>query len=312
MSYNQDPTGKRSNRLSPDQLAQEVAKLLKKDTPGTGRRLPRFDVVSVSRIVLALGIVFVGLGTAFAVSLVGRLGDYETTGSVLSETPVFGCPGEPESGALFIGETVRVIGLSDDGDFYALRDERGPGDVAYADAAVIGAVEAPDRLTARSCEPRSAAQVLAAATSADATTSVPSTVSTTTTIAPGTTIDSSTTTVPPGRPPRRGTSGPGTNTTTTVPAGPGSPSTTGPSPSPTTSLPGATSSTTGHGSTTTTRAGTTTTSTTTTTSITTTTSTTTTTTPTTTTEPPSTTTTTTEPSTTTTETPTTTTSPTLP
>ena len=307
MSYNPDP-GKRSKRLSPDELAQEVAELLKKDTPGPSRRrLPRFDIVNVSRIVLALGVIFLGLGTAFAVSWVGRLSGYEATGTVMAQTPVFGCPEEPDVGALFTGETVRIIGRSDDAGFYALRDERGPEDVVYADVAAIGAVEDPERLPGRSCQPRDPAQVLAAATSTAETALISSTVPTATSGSGASTPTTTTPAVFAGQPPRRGASGPGTTTTITFPAGPGSPSTTSPPHSSTTSLPGTPSSTTGTaGTTTTTRASTTTTSTSTTSTLWSSTTTTTTTT-----EPP-TTTTTTEPSTTTTEPPTTTTSATLP
>jgi hypothetical protein len=292
MSVNPGPPGKGRKRLSPDELAQEVASLLKKDDSGHGVRRRHIDIVTISRILMALAVVLLGVGVAVAVPWIGGLAGYESPGTVIEGVPVMGCPGERAIGELFRGETVQVVGRSDDGLFYALRDERGPGDVVYAESRAIGAVEEPSRLPIRSCKQRDDVEVLAAATmigpgdppptSTAAPTTEGAIVTTTTSTTPGVTM---------GRPPRRGTTSPGTPTTTsppttaapgttgpTSPPPPGSPTTTGP--------PGTTSST----STTTTTMSSTTTTTTDPTTTTTEATTTTTEAPTTTTEPPTTTT----------------------
>ncbi|MGH8870756.1 MAG: hypothetical protein ACRDWS_02130 [Acidimicrobiia bacterium] len=257
MSVNQEPPGKRSRRISPDEFAREVAKGLKAGSSGRGehRRSPRFDVVTVSRLIMGLGLVLLGLGAMFAVIWIGRLASYETVGSVIDETPVFGCPGETEIGALFSGETVQVVGRTGNRAYYAVRDGRGPGNVVYADAAAIAGVEDAERLPVRSCEPRDLYEILAAETSLmtlepGTSTTVPA--PTTTTPGESTSTEAS----PSLPPPRRGPSGPGTPTTTapptTMPGGPGSSSsTTAPNPTTTSTTSSTTSSSTASTTTTT-------------------------------------------------------------
>ncbi len=304
MDVNPDPSGKGQKRLSPDELAQEVATLLKKDGPRHAEQR-RFDIVSISRILIVVAVVLLGFGVAVAVPWIGGLAGYETPGTVNEGVAVMGCPGEAEIGHLIEGETVQVVGRTDDGRFYAVRDERGPGDVVYADSRAIDDVEEPSRLPIRSCEPRDEAEVLAAATTIGTDTTPTTVPSSTIPAAPVVTATTTATTpagVPNGRPSRRATSSPGTPATTTTTTAPGgsSPSTTAPPPSSTTSRPHPTTTTTrppGTSTTTTTPATTTTTAPTTTTTEATTT----------TTEPP--TTTTTDATTTTTEETTTTTGP---
>jgi len=302
MSVNPGPPGRGARRRSPEEFAQEVAGLLKKDGSGHPERRNRIDIVTVSRIVMALVVVVFGVGVAVAVPWIGGLAGYETPGMVTGGGPVVGCPGEIEIGEVFKGETVQVVGRSGDGRYYVLRDERGPGDVVYADARAVTDVDDADRLPTKSCEPRDDAAVLAAATTVGPGEPIAPVTTTPTTTIPG---DTTTTTAPvvvpderARRPPRRGTASPGAPPTTTTPpsiapVGPG-PSTTRPAPSTTTTrTPGASpTTTTTRPTTTTTRPPTT--------SSSTTTSTTTTTQPTTTTTEV-TTTTTTEPTTTTTE-----------
>ena len=234
MSVNPGPAGEGARRRSPDELAQEVANLLKKGGTGHHSQPRRFDIVTVSRIAMALGVVVFGVGVAVAVPWIGGLAGYESPGMVNQGGPVVGCPGEPEVGEVFTGETVQVVGRSEDGLFYALRDERGPGDVVYADASAITDVEEANRLPTRSCEPREDAAVLAAATTVGPGDLIPTTTTTPTTMAGDTATTSGTVDVPEttvGRPPRRRTSIPGAPPTTTTPpsatpSGPGSTTTT--------------------------------------------------------------------------------------
>ena len=192
MSVNPGPPGEGVRRRSPDELAQEVASLLKTGSTGHHLQHRRFDVVTVSRIVMVLGVVVFGVGVAVAVPWIGGLAGYESPGMVDQGGPVVGCPGEPEVGEVFTGETVQVVGRSDDGHFYALRDERGSGDVVYADASAITGVEEADRLPTRSCEPREDAAVLAAATTVSPGDPIPTTTTTPTTMAGATTTTSGT------------------------------------------------------------------------------------------------------------------------
>jgi len=238
MSVNPGPPGEGARRRSPDELAHEVASLLKKGNTGDHSQHRRFDIVTVSRIVMVLGVVVFGVGVAVAVPWIGGLAGYESPGMVNQGGPVVGCPGEPEVGEVFTGETVQVVGRTEDGLFYALRDERGPGDVVYADASAITDVEEAERLPTRSCEPREDAAVLAAATTVSPGDPIPTTTTTPTTIVGDTTTTSGTVEdpeTPVGRPPRRRTSSPSAPTTTTTP-----PSTTPSGPGPTTTTrPGA-------------------------------------------------------------------------
>lgn len=253
MTANQDPPGKPPRRLSPSELAEEVAKRLKSGGSSRGghRRQRRFDIVTASRIAMILGVVLLGIGAVFAVSWIGRLAGFETTGTVIEETPIFGCPREPEVGVLFSGETVELVGRSQDDAWFAVRDGRGPGNVVYADALRIDPAEDAERLPVRSCDPRDADEVAAASITSDVGQETTTTGVTTTTPIPTTTTPGETTTTSPatgagggGRPPRRGTPSPGTTTTTTTTTRPGATTTT--------TRPGATTTTTRPGSTSTT------------------------------------------------------------
>jgi hypothetical protein len=306
MSVNPGPPGNGARRRSPDELAQEVASLLKGGASGHPERRLRIDIVTVSRIVMALVVVLFGVGVAVAVPWIGGLVGFETPGMVTQGGPIVGCPGEIEIGEVFKGETVQVVGRTDDGLYFALRDERGPGDVVYVDAEIIIDVDDEDLLPPRSCEPRDEGAVLAAATTVGPGDPIPTTTAVTPTSIAG---DTTTTVVAAGpdgrvgRPPRRGTATPGAPTTTTPPStapnGPQPTTTTWPGSSTPTSRPSPTTSTTRPPGSSSTSSTTTTTRPPTTTSSTTTSTTTTTTQPTTTTTEV--TTTTTEPETTTTE-----------
>ena len=254
MSVNPGPPGEGARRRSPDELAREVASLLEKGSTGRQSQQRRFDVVTVSRIVMALAVVVFGVGVAVAVPWIGGLAGYEAPGMVNQGGPVVGCPGEPEVGEVFTGETVQVVGRTDDGLFYALRDERGPGDVVYADASAITDVEDADKLPTRSCEPREDAAILAVAATVSpgdpiqTTTTTPTTMAGDTTTTSGMVEDPET---PVGPPPRRRTSIPGappptTTPPSTTPSGPGPTTTTGPGSStrPPSSPPTSTSTTT--------------------------------------------------------------------
>ena len=235
MSHSQGPPGRRpSRRLSPDELAREVARRLKTGSSSRGghRRRTSFDILTTTRILMVLGVVFLGAGAVSGVAWIGRVAGYETTGKMIETRPVFGCPGESELGAVFDGETVVVVGRSEDGRSYVLRDQRGPGGMAYVEAEAIDEVEDPDRLPVRTCEPRSASEVAAAEVSSPTTTPIVSTTSrgSTTTVPETPPI----TRVDPGssRPPRRGTPGPGAPPTTSpaAPTNPTSPTTPGSTP----------------------------------------------------------------------------------
>lgn len=291
MSVNPNGPEKGSSRLSPDELAQEVARHLRRGEHIDRRR--RFDVVSVSRIGLILGLLLIGVGVAVAVPWVGRLAGYEAPGIVVIAAPFTACPGEPELGRLILGDGVQVVGVTEDGRFLAIRDNRGPGDVVYVDTGAVGDVVEPERLPVRACQPGSEELLVAAPATTDLSISSTTTMPGSTT--PAVVEPSPTTSVheaAPGRPPRRRTPNSGAvppgspPTVTTTPADPTGPTTTRPPASPPTTRPPT------SGTTTTTRPTTTTTR------------------PTTTTSTTSTTTTTTEPATTTTEPPTTTTEPT--
>lgn len=229
MSHNQGPPGRRSSRrLAPEELAHEVARRLKTGPPGRGgrRRRRSFDIVTVSRILMVLGIVALGAGAVYGVAWIGRVA-YESTGIVTAGSPIFGCPGEPERGAVFAGETVEVVGRTEDGSHYALRDSRGPGGLVFVGADVIDAVEDPDRLPLRSCEPRTEAEVAAEILISTTAPATGSTTGSTVTTLPG---GSTTTPADAGTEsrPRRRTPLPGIAPTTSIP---GAPVTT-PSPSP--------------------------------------------------------------------------------
>ena len=92
MSVNPGPPGKGAKRLSPDEFAQEVASLLKNGGPGHAERRPRIDIVTVSRIVMALAVVVFGVGVAVAVPWIGGLAGYETPGMVTQGGPVLRLP----------------------------------------------------------------------------------------------------------------------------------------------------------------------------------------------------------------------------
>ena len=88
MSVNPGPPGKGAKRLSPDELAQEVAKPPEdRRAAVTAERPRRFDIVTVSRIVMALTVVLFGVGVAVAVPWIGGLVGYRDTGH--------GQPGRP-------------------------------------------------------------------------------------------------------------------------------------------------------------------------------------------------------------------------
>ena len=221
MSVNPGPPGKGAKRLSPDELAQEVASLLKEGAPGHPERRLRIDIVTVSRIVMALAVVSFGVGVAVAVPWIGGLAGFETSGLVIQGGPVVGCPGEIEIGEVFKGETVQVVGRTDDGLYFALRDERGPGDVVYVDAQAITDLDDADLLPPSSCEPRDEAAVLAAATTVGPGDPLPTTTAVTPTNVTGDTTTTAVAAGPDGRvgrPPRRGTATPGAPTTTTPPS----------------------------------------------------------------------------------------------
>jgi hypothetical protein len=250
MSVNPGPPGEGAGRRSPDELAREVASLLKKGSAGHHSQR-RFDIVTVSRIAMALAVVLFGVGVAVAVPWIGGLVGFETPGMVTRGGPIVGCPGEIEIGEVFKGETVQVVGRTDDGLYFALRDERGPGDVVYVDAETITDVDDEDLLSPRSCEPRDEGAVLAAATTVGPGDPIPTTTAVTPTSIAG---DTTTTVVAAGpdgrvgRPPRRGTATPGAPTTTTppptAPNGPQPTTTTWPGSSTTTSRPSPTTPTT--------------------------------------------------------------------
>jgi hypothetical protein len=286
--------------LSPNELAQQVARHLRRGEHVERRR--HFDIVSLSRIGVVVGILLLGVGVAVALPWFGRLAGYETTGLVEAAAPIMGCPGESEIGRLIPGDTVQVVGVSEDGRSVALRDGRGPGDIVYVETAAVGNVAQPERLPVRPCQPRDGGEILAVPATTVVTPMSTSTVGDAGTIE-SETASTTTTEVPEivaVGPRRRGTPSPGLPsppTVTTTPADPGSPATTHPpTGTPTTRPPAGVTTTTRPAISTTTTAGTTST----------TSTTTTTTAPTTTTEP---TTTTTDPTTTTTEPATTTTEP---
>ncbi len=236
MTLNQDPSGKRPKRLTPEELAGEVARRLKLDRGGH-RKSSRIDIVTISRIVMGLGVVVLGFGVVFAAKWAIGLAGFETTGTVDQETPIFGCPGEPQAGVLFSGETVELVGRSEDGLWFVVRHPRGPGNMVYADSAAISPAEDPSELRVRTCEPRSdevVAAALASTTSAAQSSTIDPGVSSTETI-PTTTIPGEvTTTARRGRADHARHPVPTTTTTTR----PGSPTTTTRPPATTTTRPG--------------------------------------------------------------------------
>ncbi|MGA7097055.1 MAG: hypothetical protein WB245_05765 [Acidimicrobiia bacterium] len=242
-------TGESGRRLSPDQLARDLAKRLGsgKASGAHRRRGPKFDIVTVSRLIMFLGVVAIGFGVVFAgmwlVSLIG----FKTPGTVDQGTPVFGCPGDPQVGALYNGERVQIIGRSEDGVWYALKDDRGPGNVVFADSSRITPDEDPSALSVRDCTPG------LALSSASSTTTVAETTVTTsptagTTLTTTTSLDEEAAVTTAGPPPRHGTPSPGTTTTTTTTTStiPGSSTTSTSTPgSSTTTKPSTTTSTVG-------------------------------------------------------------------
>lgn len=260
MSVNSNGPEKGPGRLSPDELAQRVARHLRHEEQVERDR--RFDIVTLARIGAVVGLLVLGVGVAVAVPWVGRLAGYETPGTVEAAAAVTGCPGEPEIGRLITGDTVQVVGITQNGKYIALRDGRGPGNVVYVETGSLGDVAEPDRLPVRSCQPREEGEILAApgttALLAESTTTIPDTATSeqadgapaTTTPGPG---------VVPNRPRRRSTSSPGPVTTTpptvtTAPSGPGGPPTTRPPlTTPTTRPPSGVTTTTRPSVTTTTR-----------------------------------------------------------
>lgn len=178
MSVNPKGPAKGSGHLSPDELAQEVARHLRHGEHVEHRR--PFDIVSLSRIGAVVGLLLLGVGVAVAAPWVGRLAGYETAGVVVAAAPITGCPGEPELGRLILGDRVQVVGVDEDARFVVLRDPRGPGNLVYVDAGAIGDVAEPEKLPVRTCQPREEADLLAApnltAPSVASTTTVPVTV----------------------------------------------------------------------------------------------------------------------------------------
>lgn len=234
MPDNRDPSGKKPRRLSPEELAGEVARRLKLDRGGHRKRR-RLDVVTVARVAMGLGVVLLGVGLVYAADWVGRLAGFETTGTVNTETPAFGCPGETEVGLLFSGETVELVGRSDDNAWLVIRDRRGPGNVVYADRLAITADEPIAELSVRDCDARSpdevaAAQVTSEPEESSTVTSAPASSSTVTTIPGESTTTSEADRRPAGRPARRSSPSPGSTTTTTPTPAPSSPTTTAPAP----------------------------------------------------------------------------------
>ncbi len=221
----------RGKRLSPDQLAKDLAARLGGKSGAHRRRGPRFDIVTASRVILILGIVVIGFGVVFAgmwlVSLIG----FKTPGTVTQGTPVLACPGDPQIGALFNGQRVQIIGRSEDGLWYALRDDRGPGNVVFADSSRITPDEDPGALSVRTCTPGLAIAGTSSTTTSEETTVTtagePSTTLTTTTLegeavsprpgrashspVPTTTTTTTTTTIPGST--STSTSTPGSSTT---------------------------------------------------------------------------------------------------
>lgn len=294
MSGNPNHPGQGSGFISPDELAQRVARHLCRDEEEVQRRR-RFEIVSLSRAAVVIGLVALGVGVAVAVPWVRGLAGYETSGIVHTAAQTIACPGESPIGRLIRGDTVQVVGLTEDGLFYALRDVRSPGNVVYVEVAAVGDVAEPERLPVSACLPSGGSTILATPGTGAATT-----VSSTTIRKAGTTLPAevspitTTPTMPAEPPPRRGIPSPGIGPGVTTPTVITTSTTGPPGITPTTRPPAATTTTRPPAATTTTRPKTTST-----------TSTTTTTAPTTTTTEPTTTTeattTTTDPSTTTTE-----------
>jgi hypothetical protein len=180
-----------------------------------------------------IGLVLLGVGVAVAVPWVGRLAGYETPGTVAAAAPVAGCPGEWAVGRLILGDTVQVVGVTEDGRHLALRDGRGPGNVVYVESAAVAGLTEPERLPMKVCQPREEPEILASPTTSTAV-EVITTTNHDTVTTPA--LDTPTTTTPDtqvGRPPRRGMSGPGTvagsaPTPSTTPPGSAVPPTTDP------------------------------------------------------------------------------------
>ena len=95
---------------------------------GGRRLLPRFDMLNAGRLILGLGALLILAGLVAGFSWLSGLAGYQTTGTVIETSPVYGCPGEPELGKVFAGESITLIGRSPDQVWLAVRDRRGPGD----------------------------------------------------------------------------------------------------------------------------------------------------------------------------------------
>src|SRR3970040_889595 len=118
MTANQEPPGPRkSRRLAPEELARELANRFKSTRSSGGERkwfLPHFDLLNAGRLILGLGALLIGATLIAGVVWLSGLSGYETTGTVTNSSPVYACPGEPELGELFEGETITLIGSSPD------------------------------------------------------------------------------------------------------------------------------------------------------------------------------------------------------
>jgi hypothetical protein len=157
MTDSQEPPGpRRSRRLGPDELARDLANRLKttRDPDAGGRRfLPHFDMLNAGRLILGLGALLILAGLVFGFTWLSGLAGYQTTGTVSETSPVYGCPGEPELGKVFAGESITLIGRSADQVWLAVRDQRGPGDTVYVLASVVEVDGDASLFSARECQP---------------------------------------------------------------------------------------------------------------------------------------------------------------
>ncbi|HET9202976.1 MAG TPA: hypothetical protein VFP67_07505 [Acidimicrobiia bacterium] len=250
MSGNPNHPGQGSGFISPDELAQRVARHLCRDEEEVQRRR-RFEIVGLSRVAVVIGLVVLGVGVAVAVPWVRGLAGYETSGIVHTAAQTIACPGESPIGRLIRGDTVQVVGLTEDGLFYALRDVRSPGNVVYVEVAAVGDVAEPERLPVSACLPSGGSTILATPGTGPATTVSSTTIGEAETTLPAEV--SPITTMPAGPPPRRGIPSPGIGPGVTTPTVITTSTTGAPGITPTTQPPAATTTTRPPAATTTTR-----------------------------------------------------------
>ena len=173
MNVNPGPPGKGVKRLSPDELAQEVASLLKKDGPRHVERPRRFDVVSLSRILMAVTVVLLGVGVAVAVPWIGGLVGCETPGMVSQGGPIFGCPGSSRSARCSKARAVTWSVAVMTACFTLCVTRAAPMTSSTPTFRLSTDVDDAERLPTRSCEPRDDAVLLAAATTLGPSDSIP-------------------------------------------------------------------------------------------------------------------------------------------